>query len=72
MLVRIANALGTTPNELLGVTEADKPTKHSQLLDRLATAAGALAEAELEILAIQAEALAARHLRKPNRTAQKR
>lgn len=65
MLVRIAKALATTPNELLGIAEMGiPPPKNSELLERLSIAARALRTGELELLTIQAEALAALRLRK--------
>ena len=59
-LVRIARALQTTPNALLGVAIDGQPeTNRSTLLDRLLHAAQALADRELEICVVQAEAVAA-------------
>lgn len=58
-LVRIAKALQTTPNVLLGVDgkKVDVPRK-SLLRDRLASAASALREGDLEAVIVQVEALA--------------
>lgn len=59
-LVRVAEALGTTPNWLLGIpadTTADP--KISSLLDRFANAANTMTLRELELCVIQAEAVAA-------------
>jgi transcriptional regulator with XRE-family HTH domain len=60
-LVRMAQGLKTTPDELLGVsggaTKA-KATKRTALVDRLNIAAERMSERDLEITVIQAEALA--------------
>ena len=66
-LVRIAKALGTTPNELLGFGEGDRASKKSALIDRLATTADGLTEAELEVVLVQIEALAFRRGRPKKR-----
>ena len=60
-LIRIAIALETTPNDLLGfnVEPKPKPTKRSVLKDRLNVAANAMDERELGITVVQAEAVAA-------------
>lgn len=59
-LVRIAKALGTNPNALLGLDTEGKPeTRKSALLGRLTAAGESLSEAELRSLTVQAEALAA-------------
>lgn len=60
-LVNIAKALETTPDVLLGVHDAPSRGPRETLLDRLSSAARALPMAELEIVAIQTEALAAKH-----------
>lgn len=57
-LVRIARILETTPNELLGVGAEHKRSKRSLLRERLQVAARAMDERSLEIVVIQAEALA--------------
>jgi transcriptional regulator with XRE-family HTH domain len=58
-LVGIAKALQTTPNALLGVTPDGQPeTRRSTLLDRLMGATQAMADKELEICVVQAEAMA--------------
>lgn len=58
-LVRIAEALTTTPNYLLGVSSSGEPsTLHSDLVDRLVLAARAMPEEELRRFCIQAEAIA--------------
>lgn len=58
-LVRIAQALETTPDHLLGISEPPARGHHETLLDRISSAARALPLSELEIVAIQVEALAA-------------
>ena len=60
MMVRIAKALATTPNELLGFSTVSKATKKDVLVDRLAVAAAGLTTTELEIVLVQTEALAVR------------
>lgn len=60
LLAKIARTFGTTPNELLGFGDDQKPSKRSELIDRLTTAAHSIAMSELEVLAIQAEALTRR------------
>lgn len=59
-LVRIAGVLGTTPNELLGFGEAsgEPRSTRSILTDRLQGAASAMTEQALEIMVVQAEAVA--------------
>ena len=59
-LVRVAQTLQTTPNDLLGVGGARKQTVRSLLLDRLVSAAHGVSDHELEIIAIQTEAVADR------------
>ncbi|MCG3267355.1 helix-turn-helix domain-containing protein [Yoonia sp. I 8.24] len=58
-LVKIAVALRTTPNVLLGVTDpvVDDPKK-AILLERLSSAAAAMSLEEFKIFVIQAEAIA--------------
>ena len=58
-LIRIAKALQTSPNELLGFAAETKRSKRSLLRDRLNAAAEAMDDRELEITAVQAEAIAA-------------
>jgi transcriptional regulator with XRE-family HTH domain len=59
-LVRIAEALGTTPNWLLGVTSADsKDPSIAELVDRFTNASNGMTLQELEMSVIQAEAVAA-------------
>jgi transcriptional regulator with XRE-family HTH domain len=59
LLLKIATLLRTTPNALLafGSSKAEA-SKRSVLLDRLLLAANELKDVDLEISAIQAEALA--------------
>ena len=59
-LVRIAAVLETSPNALLSFGPPSKATKRTLLKDRLNSAANAMDERELEIVVIQAEAVAAR------------
>jgi transcriptional regulator with XRE-family HTH domain len=58
-LVRIAKALQTSPNELLGFAGETKRSKRALLRDRLNAAAEAMDDRELEITVVQAEAIAA-------------
>lgn len=64
-LVKIADALGTTPNLLLGVASpvASEPRK-AALLERLSNAAASMSLDEFKIFVIQAEAIADENLRK--------
>lgn len=64
-LVRITQALETTLDHLLGVHDQPKRGPRDTLLDRLNSAARALPLAELEIVAIQTEALSAKHKTPP-------
>jgi transcriptional regulator with XRE-family HTH domain len=59
-LVRIAEALQTTPDALLGVADPKPASPRSRLIDRLNSAARALADEDLETVIVQTEALAAR------------
>ena len=59
-LVRIAEVLQTTPDDLLGVSRQDDVSARSKLMDRLTSAAEVLGDEVLEIVVVQAEALAAR------------
>ena len=61
-LVRIADALGTTPNALLGVEEpfvADDAT--NALINRFVRAASNMSQDELELCVVQAEAISVRN-----------
>lgn len=61
-LVRIAEALATTPNWLLGVpAKLNDDPKRSSLVERFANAANSMTAQELELCVIQAEAVAAAH-----------
>lgn len=57
-LVRIAEALQTRPDDLLGFGKRDEVSARSKLIDRLVSAAQVLADDVLEIVVVQAEALA--------------
>ena len=57
-LVRIAEALQTKPDALLGFGEQDEVSARSKLVARLVSAAQVLADEVLEIVVVQAEALA--------------
>lgn len=57
MLVRIAAALQTTPDDLLGVADKRKLTSRTLLMDRLNSAAQTLGDHDLEIVVTQTEAL---------------
>jgi transcriptional regulator with XRE-family HTH domain len=59
-LVRIAGALQTTPNVLLGVGEKSKSTVRSLLVDRINSALENVNDDHLEVIALQIEALAGR------------
>jgi transcriptional regulator with XRE-family HTH domain len=59
-LVRIADVLGTTTDELLGRGGQGAQNKRSALSARLLGAANMIPQSALEILVLQAEALAAR------------
>ena len=57
-LVRIAGVLQTTPDDLLGVSKGEDVSVRSKLMARLVSAAQVLADEVLEIVVVQAEALA--------------
>lgn len=59
-LVRIATALQTTPNDLLGVGEPPQPSPREILADRLNSAAQGLSDDDLEVIVLQTEALRGR------------
>jgi transcriptional regulator with XRE-family HTH domain len=66
-LLRIADALDTTPNWLLGVTAADTADPElAGLIGRFSNAANGLSKHELEMCVIQAEAVAAAKNRTPS------
>ncbi|NPU11980.1 helix-turn-helix transcriptional regulator [Bradyrhizobium sp. 83002] len=57
-LLRICKVLATTPNALLGISEEGREgSNRAALSDRIRTAIRALSEHDLQVLAIQAEAL---------------
>ncbi len=59
-LVKIGDALGTTPNWLLGVTlPSSKDPQFAALVDRFSNAANGMSKNEVEMFIIQAEAVAA-------------
>lgn len=58
-LVRIAEALQTRPDDLLGFGEPAETSARSKLIDRLISAARLLSDDVLEVVAVQTEALAA-------------
>ena len=64
-LVRIAEALGTTPNWLLGVTASGLTDPElAELIARFSNASNGMTKQELEMCVIQAEAVVAAN-RKP-------
>jgi len=67
-LVRIAKALETTPDRLLGAGEAPERGPRETLLDRLTSAARVLPITELELVTIQTEAVAAKHKAAPGKS----
>lgn len=59
-LVKIADALGTSPNWLLGLPIASaKDPQFAALIDRFANAANGMSKQEIEMCVIQAEAVVA-------------
>lgn len=62
-LVRIAAVLGTSPDRLLSVGTAETAGPHDAARERILAATGALAQADLDTLAIMIEALAERRAR---------
>jgi transcriptional regulator with XRE-family HTH domain len=59
-VVKIADALGTSPNWLLGVSLASATDReYAALMDRFANAANGMSKQEMEMCIIQAEAVAA-------------
>lgn len=60
-LAKIARTLETTPNYLLGFGEVTEKGKRAQLIARLNSAARMLPDNELELVAVQLDALAAKH-----------
>ena len=58
LLIRIAKALGTTPDKLLGLDELDEGSEDI-LVERLMLAARQLEPSDIESIVVQTEALAA-------------
>lgn len=58
LLIRIAKALGTTPDKLLGLGELDEASEDI-MVERLMLAARQLEPADIESIVVQTEALAA-------------
>ena len=56
-LVRIAQTLETTPNDLLGVGDVPPASQRRLLRDRLNSAANAMDDKQLEMAVVQAEAV---------------
>lgn len=67
-LVRIAEALQTTLDALLGVGDPRPRSRRLLLTDRLNSAAQALAQEDLEVVVLQTEALLGRRKPRPPRT----
>ena len=65
-LVRIAEALQTRPDALLGFGEREVMSARSRLVARLVSAAQVLADEVLEIVVVQAEALTTSRRVKPS------
>ncbi|HRI90510.1 MAG TPA: helix-turn-helix transcriptional regulator [Accumulibacter sp.] len=65
MLAKIARALETTPDYLLGFGETPDKGKRAKLIARLNSAARMLPDNELELVAVQLDALAAQHKKPP-------
>jgi transcriptional regulator with XRE-family HTH domain len=64
-LVRIAQALETTPDFLLGFRDTPDKGKRAKLIARLNSAVRMLPDNELELVAVQLDALAAQHKKPP-------
>ena len=56
-LVRIAHALQTTPDALLGIRKKTDQSRRSLLRDRLNSAASALRDSDLELAVVQLEVI---------------
>ena len=65
-LAKIAKALETTPDHLLGFGESKAKGARARLLDRVASASAMLPDDRLETVVIQVEALAAKQKRPPS------
>jgi transcriptional regulator with XRE-family HTH domain len=66
MLAKIAKALETTPDYLLGYGETPDSGKRAQLMARVNSAARMLPNNELELVAVQLDALAAQQKKPPS------
>lgn len=66
MVAKIARALETTPDYLLGFGETHDEGKRAQLMARVNSAARMLPDNELELVAVQLDALAAQHKKPPS------
>ena len=64
-MVRIAQVLETTPDYLLGFGETPDKGKRAKLMARRNSAARMLPDNELELVAVQLDALAAQHKKPP-------
>jgi transcriptional regulator with XRE-family HTH domain len=64
-VARIAKALETTPDYLLGFGETPDVGKRSKVISRMNSAAQMLPDSELELVTVQLEALAAKHKKPP-------
>jgi len=61
-LVRIAEALGVSLNQLLGLEEIPTASPRDLLLQRVQSAAQVVSDGVLEVVAVQVEALAGKRL----------
>jgi len=61
-LVRISEALGLTPNQVLGHEEKPQASARDLLLQRVQSAAQGISDGTLELVAVQVEALAGKRL----------
>jgi transcriptional regulator with XRE-family HTH domain len=66
-VARIAKALETTPDYLLGFGEIPDTGKRSKVISRMNSAAQMLPDSELELVTVQLEALAAKHKKPPTK-----
>ena len=66
-LAKIARILETTPNYLLGFGETLDTGRRAKFFSRLNSAAQMLPENELEVVAVQLDALAARRKKPPSK-----
>lgn len=58
ILVRIASVLATTVDDLLGRSTEIRKSKRLNMLDRLSSVAAGMSDADLELVVVQAEAVA--------------